>query len=170
MGLQHPNLVLAALPAGDFELLRPHLKAFDLVQGDLLFDAGESINWVYFLHSGVVSLVVGLADGQLIETAMVGRDSLVGGSAALDGRVGLNRGLVQVEGACSTSSTSERCAGSPDQSTGFSHDAVYPARASPLGAGPAVRRLQRPSHASRLGCAAGCCGPRDLAGSGRSWS
>ena len=98
MGLQHPNLVLDALPAGDFESLRPHLKAFDLVQGDLLFDAGESVNWVYLPHSGVVSLVVGLADGQLIETAMVGRDSIVGASSALDGRVWLNRGLVQVAG------------------------------------------------------------------------
>ena len=29
---------------------------------------------------------------------MVGRDSLVGGSAALDGGVALNRGIVQVEG------------------------------------------------------------------------
>ena len=32
---------------------------------------------------------------------MVGRDSLVGGSAALDGGVALNRGIVQVEGTAS---------------------------------------------------------------------
>ena len=32
---------------------------------------------------------------------MVGRDSLVGGSAALDGRIALNRGIVQVEGTAS---------------------------------------------------------------------
>ena len=73
-----PQSLLRSLPRGDFELLLPHLKAFDLVQGDLLFDAGESVNWVYLPHSGVVSLVVGLADGQLIEAAMVGRDSIVG--------------------------------------------------------------------------------------------
>ncbi len=36
------------------------------------------VNWVYLPHSGAISLVVGLADGQLIEAAMVGRDSLVG--------------------------------------------------------------------------------------------
>jgi len=61
----------------------------------------ERVNWVYLPHSGAISLIVGLADGQLIEAAMVGRDSLVGGSAALDDGVALNRGIVQVEGAAS---------------------------------------------------------------------
>ena len=32
---------------------------------------------------------------------MVGRDGVVGGSAALDGKVALNRGIVQIEGAAS---------------------------------------------------------------------
>jgi CRP-like cAMP-binding protein len=101
MGAQHPNHVLASLPAKDFELFRPHLKPFVLVHEDLLFDANETVNWVYFPHSGVISLVVGLADGQVIEAAMIGRDSLVGGSTALDGGVSLNRGLVQVAGTAS---------------------------------------------------------------------
>jgi CRP-like cAMP-binding protein len=69
-----------------------------MLQGDLLFEAGDPVNWVYFPHSGVISLVVGLADGQMIEAAMVGRDGVVGGSAALDGKVALNRGIVQIEG------------------------------------------------------------------------
>ena len=102
MGAQHPNHFLASLPPHDFELLRPHLKPFEMVHEDLLFDAGETVNWVYLPHSGVISLVIGLADGQFIEAAMIGRDSLVGGSAALDGKVSLNRGIVQVEGQAST--------------------------------------------------------------------
>ena len=101
VGAQHPNNFLASLPAKDFELLRPHLKPFDMVHEDLLFDTGETLNWAYLPHSGVISLVVGLADGRLIEAAMVGRDSIVGGSAALDGKVALNRGIVQVEGTAS---------------------------------------------------------------------
>jgi CRP-like cAMP-binding protein len=72
-----------------------------MVQGDLLFEAGDPVNWVYFPHGGVISLVVGLGDGQMIEAAMVGRDGVVGGSAALDGKVALNRGIVQIEGAAS---------------------------------------------------------------------
>ena len=96
--VQHPNRLLASLPAADFELLRPHLKPFELVHEDLLFDAGDPVNWVYFPHSGVISLVVDLADGQRIEAAMVGRDSVVGASAALVDRVALNTGIVQVAG------------------------------------------------------------------------
>ena len=101
MGAQHPNNFLASLPAKEFESLRPHLKPFDLVHEALLFDAGETLKWVYLPHSGVISLGVGLQNGQLIEAAMVGRDSLVGGSAVLDGGVALNRGIVQVEGTAS---------------------------------------------------------------------
>ena len=101
MDARHPNHLLASLSPADFELLRPHLKPFELVHEDLLFDAGEPANWVYFPHSGVISLVVGLDDGQLIEAARVGRDSLVGGSVALDGKVWLNRGIVQVAGMAS---------------------------------------------------------------------
>jgi CRP-like cAMP-binding protein len=101
MGASHSNRFLASLDTKDLELLLPHLKPFELVHEDLLFDAGERVDWVYLPHSGAISLVVGLADGQLIEAAMVGRDSLVGGSAALDGGVALNRGIVQVQGAAS---------------------------------------------------------------------
>jgi CRP-like cAMP-binding protein len=94
----HPNRLLASLRPADFELLRPQLKPFQLVHEDLLFDAGDPVDWVYFPHSGVISLVVGLADGQRIETAMIGRDGVVGASTALDGRVALNTGIVQVAG------------------------------------------------------------------------
>ena len=97
----HPNRLLASLSQKDFTQLSPHLKPFELVHGDLLFDAGETVNWIYFPHSGVISLVIGLADGQLIEIAMVGRDSLVGASSAMDGKVSLNRGIVQVPGVAS---------------------------------------------------------------------
>jgi CRP-like cAMP-binding protein len=99
--VQHPNRLLASLPAADFEFLRPHLKPFDLVHEDLLFAAGDAVNWVYFPHSGVISLVVDLADGQRIEAAMVGRDSVAGASAALVDKVALNTGIVQVAGTAS---------------------------------------------------------------------
>ena len=42
--VQHPNRLLASLPAADFEFLRPHLKPFDLVHEDLLFDAGDAVD------------------------------------------------------------------------------------------------------------------------------
>ena len=42
-----------------------------------------------------------LASGETIETGMIGRDSLLGGSSALDGKVSLNKAIVQIAGAAS---------------------------------------------------------------------
>lgn len=96
--VSQPNRLLAALPAADFELLRPHLKPIKLVHEEVLFNAGDRVRRVYFPHSGVISLVVNLADGQRIEAAMVGRQGVVGGASALGARVALNTGIVQVSG------------------------------------------------------------------------
>jgi CRP-like cAMP-binding protein len=98
---QSPNRLLASLPPADFELLRPHLKTIELIHEKVLFDDGEPVNFAYFPHSGVISLVVPLASGDMIEAAMVGRDSIVGGLTTLDGTVALNRGIVQIPGAAS---------------------------------------------------------------------
>jgi CRP-like cAMP-binding protein len=98
---QSPNMLLASLPAADFASLQPHLKPLEMAQGTVLFAAGDRVDRVYFPHSGVISLVVDLAAGETIEAAMIGRDSIVGGSSALDGRVSLNKAIIQVAGVCS---------------------------------------------------------------------
>jgi hypothetical protein len=51
----------------------------------VLFEAGDSIDATYFPTSAVISIVVALSSGQLVEAAMVGRDGVVGAGAALDG-------------------------------------------------------------------------------------
>ena len=137
----HPNRLLASLSQKDFTQLSPHLKPFELVHGDLLFDAGETVNWIYFPHSGVISLVIGLADGQLIEIAMVGRDSLVGASSAMDGKVSLNRGIVQVPGVASILEVDVLC-DVAEKSLPFRHHADPP-RATAVRPGPAVGGVQR---------------------------
>jgi CRP-like cAMP-binding protein len=97
-----PNRLLASLPPADFELLRPHLKPIELVHEAILFETGDTIDRVYFPHSGIISLVVDLRSGQTIEAAMVGRDSMLGGSSALDGQISLNKAIVQLAGAGET--------------------------------------------------------------------
>jgi CRP-like cAMP-binding protein len=97
-----PNHLLAALPTADFELLRPHLQTMQLVQEVVLVAAREPLTHVFFPHSGVISLVVSLAAGEKIEVAMIGKDSVFGGSAALDGSISLTDAIVQLPGAAST--------------------------------------------------------------------
>lgn len=96
-----PNLLLASLAAADFDLVHPHLRSIEMVHQTVLVRVGEKLTHVYFPHSGVISLVIRMTEGETVEAAMVGKDSVYGASAALDGRIALNDAIVQIEGACS---------------------------------------------------------------------
>ncbi len=95
------NHLLASLDGYKIATLQPYLKILELPVETVLFETGDTIKTVYFPLSGVFSMVVDLATGEMIESAMVGRDSLVGGSAAFDNQASLNRVVVQVAGAAS---------------------------------------------------------------------
>lgn len=77
------NQLLQMLDAADFDLLRPYLATVEMVRESVLAEAGAALRYVYFPHGGSVSITVGLSEGQMIEVAMLGRDSVVGGGAAL---------------------------------------------------------------------------------------
>jgi len=95
---QHPNRILNALPQNIFAAVQSHLKPAELTFGDIVAETGQPIERVHFPHSGVISLVVEMEVGDMIETAMVGRDGAVNATAALDGLVALHRGIIQVSG------------------------------------------------------------------------
>jgi CRP-like cAMP-binding protein len=92
------NRLLAQLDANDFDRLEPFLKATPYHQHSVLFEADQEIEHVFFPSGAVVSLVVALESGETIEAAMVGSDGVLGASAALDGRISLSRGIVQLPG------------------------------------------------------------------------
>lgn len=96
-----PNSLLASLSYADFELLRPHLQTVDLMSEDLLCRAGDALERVYFPHSGVISLVVCLTSGGAIEAASMGKDSVFGAHAALDGRMTHSDAIVHLSGVAS---------------------------------------------------------------------
>jgi CRP-like cAMP-binding protein len=112
------NQVLASLLPADLGLLLPHLRFVDLPQETVLFEAGGTINRVFFPHNGIVSLVVELASGDMIEAAMIGREGVVGGLSALDTNISVSRAIVQVAGAASVVE-SEIVRRLGDQSLGF---------------------------------------------------
>jgi CRP-like cAMP-binding protein len=92
------NLLLASLPDAVLGQLNSHLRKANFPQGRILWESGDTVNEVVFPESMVVSLVVTLATGEIIEAAMVGRDGIVGASAALDGRISLSRAIAQISG------------------------------------------------------------------------
>jgi len=96
--LPNANLLLASLSAVDTAFISPHLKPVHLASQRVLFDAGATVDRVYFPSGSIVSLVVTLSTGEMIEAAMVGKDGIVGASAALDGKISLSRAIVQIGG------------------------------------------------------------------------
>ena len=92
------NLLLASLSQSDISLLLPHLKLIQVKQHQILFDTGDRINTAYFPLTAIVSLVVLLSKGESVEAAMVGRDGVVSATSALDGRLAMNRGVIQLAG------------------------------------------------------------------------
>jgi CRP-like cAMP-binding protein len=103
--VQHQNSILAALAPAVFEKIKPHLRLTDLKQGSVVFETRGIIENVYFPHSGIISLVVELKEGDMLETAMVGNDGVLGASSALDGKISLNKAIVQAAGVASAMKT-----------------------------------------------------------------
>jgi CRP-like cAMP-binding protein len=96
------NQLLQLLGASDLDLLRPHLVRIEMVRGAVLGEAGMALRHVYFPHGGTVSIIVGLSEGQTIEVAMLGRDSVVGGGAALADGIAPADAVVLFPGTAST--------------------------------------------------------------------
>jgi CRP-like cAMP-binding protein len=69
---------LAILTPEDFRWIEPHLQLVELSRGEVLAEEGEPLPSTYFPHRAVVSIVRKLTDGQVVETATIGREGMVG--------------------------------------------------------------------------------------------
>jgi CRP-like cAMP-binding protein len=76
------NRLLAALPASALNLIYPHFTSVPLTTGATVYDVGDEIDRLYFPTRGIASLQVVMNDGRAIDTAMVGRDGVLGAMAA----------------------------------------------------------------------------------------
>jgi CRP-like cAMP-binding protein len=95
------NLLLAALPKADRDRLVPSLDIIPLKLKDMLHKPGQPIREVYFPGGGFCSIVTVLEDGGMVEVATVGREGMVGTSAASEGNAPTSATMVQGEtGVC----------------------------------------------------------------------
>ena len=93
------NRLLASLfAAGTRSQLEPQFKIVELTQGQVLAEPLEPIRHVYFPYSGIISFLVPLTNGSLVQTGVVGQDGAVGALQALDGKVSPNKIVVQMPG------------------------------------------------------------------------
>jgi CRP-like cAMP-binding protein len=77
------NRILAALPQTEFARLQPHLEMVHLEKGEVIYISGDSIRYVYFPNSGLLSLLSTTESGATVEVAMVGNEGIVGLSTIL---------------------------------------------------------------------------------------
>lgn len=89
------NILLAALPVGEYQRLLADLEPVELTLGEVLYEAGDTIGHVYFPGDSLVSLLT-LADGHLaLEVGLIGREGMVGIPLVLGHNVSAVRALVQ---------------------------------------------------------------------------
>jgi CRP-like cAMP-binding protein len=92
------ELLASLLASGAQSRLQPHVRTSHLQQGQVLAESLEPMAQVYFPYSGVISFLVPLKGGHLVQTGVVGRDGAVGALQALEGKVSPSRVIVQVPG------------------------------------------------------------------------
>ncbi len=92
------NTLLDAFSAAEPDFVRERAVPFSFAHGDLLVQAGQSIEHVYFPQSGLISVVVGLSGGEHIEAAMIGHDGALGASVACGATSSVNTAFGQVAG------------------------------------------------------------------------
>jgi CRP-like cAMP-binding protein len=91
------NSLLAKLSPSDFAQISTDLEHVRLHLHDVLYEAGEEIQYAYFPTSGCVSLVHDAQDG-IVEVGTVGFEGMLGLPLLLHGNSATTRALVQVEG------------------------------------------------------------------------
>ncbi len=92
------NQLLAALPIEEYQNLAPHLESVELPLRQVLHEAGEPIEYVYFPTEAMISLVSIMKDGSTVEVALIGREGMVGIPVILGGDSTTSQAVVQVAG------------------------------------------------------------------------
>lgn len=92
----YANQFLAVLPPKELRLLAPDLQLVELPRGVTLHEPGQQIEDVLFIESGMVSMLTTMGDGDAIENATLGRESILGVLSALGSHRANMRAVVQI--------------------------------------------------------------------------
>lgn len=93
------NRLLDLLAPREYARLRPHLEPVELEYRKSLYQADRKIEFVYFIETGVGSLVNTMANGQAAEVGTIGNEGVVGLPLVLGDDRAPTAAYVQVPGA-----------------------------------------------------------------------
>ena len=111
-----PNHLLRTLSADDFALLEPHLRRKSLEHGETVFHAHKPIETVYFMESGVASIVAEQEGGDMIEVGLYGREGMSGAVVVLGAGQSPHTSMIQVGHAAALTIPSVRLIEACDES------------------------------------------------------
>ena len=92
------NSLLAALPAAEWKRWSPQLERVEMPLGQVLYEAGDTLKYMYFPITSIVSLLYVMENGASAEIAVVGKEGLVGVSLFMGGESTSSRAVVQSAG------------------------------------------------------------------------
>lgn len=92
------NRLLAALPRTEYERLRPQLLPVSFSLGEVVYEFGGHLNYVYFPTTSIVSLLYTMENGISAEMGLTGNDGVVGIALFMGGGTMPNRAIVQSAG------------------------------------------------------------------------
>ena len=92
------NRLLDTLPKNEYKRLLPKLKTVSLVLGDVLYEPGAVIKYVYFPNDSIISLISELSATSWLEVGMVGNEGMAGLAVFMDVNFSSTRALVQGSG------------------------------------------------------------------------
>ena len=94
----HCNHLLAALSPEIRDRLFPHLELVEMKLGDVVYESGDSLRYVYFPIDSIVSLLYVMESGASGEISVVGNEGLVGVAVFMGGESTSSRAVVQSAG------------------------------------------------------------------------
>src|SRR6266446_7554142 len=100
------NRLLAALPPADLGLLAPYLQQVSLKQDAVLVRSGDRNEQIYFPHSGTISFMLDMPNGQTVATSVIGHEGAVGLLSVLGPSLSPTTAVVRVAGLASQISAS----------------------------------------------------------------
>jgi CRP-like cAMP-binding protein len=97
-GNGHKNHLLDALPRDDYSRLKAQLELVPMALGEVLYEPGARLKYVYFPTTAIVSLLYVMEDGASAEIAVVGNEGVLGISLFMGGDTTPSHAVVQSAG------------------------------------------------------------------------
>jgi CRP-like cAMP-binding protein len=97
--LLNDNHLLSVLAEAERARLTPHLVPVDMPLGQVVYESGDHLRFVYFPTTSIVSLLYVMEDGASAEIAIVGNEGLIGIALFMGGETTPSRAIVQSAGA-----------------------------------------------------------------------